>query len=106
PGDRAALVADVVPHFFSLLCALALGDLAAISWRALTTPGGLRAIGMLGGTALSLRVSLEARPTECALVVRATGATVHADLFHGYAFREPGTVSRARKLLRPFDLSV
>lgn len=60
----------------------------------------------VGGVTVSVMISLRSRPTQCTLKVFGASGTIHLDLFHGYAFIEPGAVSKERKILRPFDLAV
>jgi hypothetical protein len=38
--------------------------------------------------------------------VAAKNATLNADLFHGFAFRLPGNVSRTQKIIQPFEISL
>jgi hypothetical protein len=58
-----------------------------------------------GGVTVSILISLQARPTQCTLKIFGAAGTIHLDLFHGYAFCEPGAVSKERKILRPFDVA-
>ncbi|HEX2721766.1 MAG TPA: hypothetical protein VHM24_02530, partial [Gemmatimonadaceae bacterium] len=51
---------------------------------------------------LSILLSTLGRPTTNSLRVIADHGTGTADLFHGYAIIERGTVSRARKITHPF----
>ena len=59
----------------------------------------------IGGVTASILISLQARPTQCTLKIFGATGTIHLDLFHGYAFIEPGAVSKERKILRPFDVA-
>lgn len=104
-----ALVADILPHPLSLLQSLLPGSLNA-SWTVLRpAPGELRVIGIdhkHGAVGLVIEISLNARPTQNRLSVATRQASFHADLFHGFAVRFPGTVSRARKIIQPFEFSL
>ena len=59
----------------------------------------------IGGVTISILISLQSRPTQSTLKIFGSEGTIHLDLFHGYAFIEPGAVSKERKILRPFDLA-
>ena len=58
------------------------------------------------GIGLSIEISLNARPTQNSLSIAARNSTFNADLFHGFAVRLPGTVSRTHKIIQPFEVSV
>lgn len=108
-GDKQldAIVADILPHPLSVMQIFLPHGLLPDKWITVRPrPGELRAVAAISGLSLSLFISMQARPPECALrIVGATG-TIHADLFHGYSFIEAGQVSKARKVLRPFDLAL
>jgi hypothetical protein len=55
---------------------------------------------------LAIEISLNARPTQNSLSVAASNATLEADLFHGFAVRLPGKVSRTHKIVQPFEVSL
>ncbi len=102
--DRVAF--DILPHPLSLLARLLPDSLDAIAWQLLRPAAGeLRATAAAGGVSLSLLISMHGRPTYNLLRVVGGAGTAHLDLFHGFAVIEPGTVSRTRKLLRPFAFS-
>lgn len=102
-----AIAADILPHPLALMQRFLLSDLAAAAWQvARPAPGELYALGEAAGVALSINISLNSRPTVCALRLYGERGTIHLDLFHGYAVIEPGQVSRARKLAHPFDLAL
>lgn len=104
---RDALLAEVLPHPLSIIHDLVGATISSAQWNATrVSPGELRVLGRAGETAIQISVSTSARPTESSLLLRLSGGTVHVDFFHGYAFFEPGDVSRMRKLLSPFDQSV
>ncbi len=103
-----SLVADILPHPLSLLQFLLPGSLDA-SWTVhRPAPGELRVMGTdnRNGVGLAIEISLNARPTQNTLSAVTQKTSFHADLFHGFAFRSPGTVSRARKIIQPFESSL
>lgn len=102
-----AVVADIMPHAFSVLCRLLPGqDPAALAWQAVrAAPGELWAIAAADGVTVSLVFSMSSRPTEAAAVVVGQRGTAHIDFFHGFAYLLDGEVSRTRKVLHPFTLA-
>jgi predicted dehydrogenase len=112
PADLDALAADILPHPLSLLQALLPGSLES-DWNvSRPAPGELRATGthfehsLEGGVGLAIEISLNARPTQNSVSVAAKNATLNADLFHGFAVRLPGTISRTHKIIQPFENSL
>ena len=106
-----ALVADILPHPLSLLQFLLPGSLDAAWTVHRPAPGELRVMGVdhkrgSAGIGLTIEISMNARPTQNTLSVAARNASFHVDIFHGFAFRSPGTVSRARKIIQPFEFSL
>jgi predicted dehydrogenase len=110
-SDWDALALDILPHPLSLLQALLPGSLES-HWKVTRpAPGELRAMGThFGqrpvGVGLSIEISMNARPTQNSLSVAAKNATLNADLFHGFAVRLPGKVSRTHKIVQPFEISL
>lgn len=105
------LAADILPHPLSILQALLPGSLETPWIVNRPAPGELRVIGTDGrlsasGIGLAIEISLNARPTQNCLSIAARNVTLNADLFHGFAFRLPGTVSRTRKIVQPFETSL
>ncbi len=99
------VVADILPHPLSLICRLFADGLSVNALVARqTAPGELRVSWHSRGTAYSIFVSMSGRPTCSNLTITGTQGTLHLNLFHGYAFFEPGQVSRTRKIVHPFDL--
>jgi predicted dehydrogenase len=99
-------VMDVLPHPLSLYELSSPSGLASVGWQVTRSgPGELRAHGVERGIGLSISISMSARPTRHELVVSGERGTLHADLFHGFATREPPSSGRAYKILRPFSLS-
>lgn len=104
--ELESIVADILPHPISLLCRLLPGPMHALPWAtARPAPGEFRAQASAGGTSIGLLVSLSGRPTRNTLRLVGSKASAHVDLFHGFATREPGHVSRLRKATRPFTYS-
>ncbi len=101
------IVADILPHPLSLMQVFLPGGLPEDGWiTARPTPGELRAFSQVPDTTASIFISMDARPTRCALTIAGSNGTLHLDLFHGFAFMEPGTVSKTRKIVHPFDMAV
>jgi predicted dehydrogenase len=99
-ADR--LIADILPHPLSL-AQFFLPAALPERWTTLRSVAGeLRASCATAGTTLSFVISTHGRPTLCAFDVVGSAGSIHLDLYHGYAVIEPGAVSRARKLARPF----
>jgi predicted dehydrogenase len=99
--ERVAL--DILPHGLALARRLLGSAWLESGWY--TAPGEageIRASTACGSTSISMTVSMRARPTENSLTIRCDGGTVRANLYHGYASLERGTVSRFDKLARPF----
>ena len=69
-------------------------------------PGELRATLTARDICFSILISMSGRPTAAALRLLGTAGTIHVDLFHGFCVIEPGTVSRWRKIIHPFDFSL
>lgn len=108
-GQRAGaaldeVVADIMPHAFSVLSRLwPAQDLAAMNWQTVrAAPGELAATTSAGDATVSMVFSLSSRPTEACLVLAGRQGSAHIDFFHGYAYWRGGEVSRRRKVLQPF----
>jgi predicted dehydrogenase len=103
-GDRVA--AEILPHPLSLFELILPGSMPLARWR-VTRPaaGELRLQTCAGDTTLSVLISMSGRPTRADLWVLGTLGSAYLDLFHGFALREPGRVSRLRKAARPFDVA-
>jgi predicted dehydrogenase len=101
-----AIVADILPHPLSLMQVFLPTGLGEHDWVTLRpVHGELRVHGEVSGISLSIFISMNARPTECSFKIFGTDGAIHLDLFHGFAFMEPGKVSRARKITHPYDLA-
>jgi predicted dehydrogenase len=68
--------------------------------------GELRAFIRANATPITITISMNARPTLAEFTILGAKGTIHLDLYHGYAVLERGQVSRLRKILHPFDLSL
>lgn len=101
-----AIVADILPHPLALFDVFLRDGLPETDWVAVRAQRGeLHAVSDMGGVTAIISISMNARPTATTFEIVGTNGTIHLDLFHGYAFREPGQVSRARKMIHPFDHS-
>ncbi|WP_303286377.1 Gfo/Idh/MocA family protein [Marinobacter sp. SS8-8] len=58
------------------------------------------------GFPVSIKLSLNARPTQCKMTVYHEQGALHVNLFHGFAVFESPAVSRFRKIISPFSLSL
>lgn len=99
-----ALLADILPHPFSVLQALwPRHELRPGDWSARRPRRGeLHASGKSGAIEVGVHFSLNARPTRCAMEISCTGGTVHLDFFHGFAVARRGDPSRVDKAVQPF----
>lgn len=98
------IVADILPHPFSILQTLWPGNpIQAQEWTAYSRRNGeLHVQGSTGGFAVSLYVSMSARPTRCDLDILCSGGSIHLNFFHGYAIVRRGKPSRIDKAAQPF----
>jgi predicted dehydrogenase len=102
------IVADILPHPFSMLRRL----WPKVPWEPhgwdVVRPraGELLVAGEHAGALLSILVSMHARPTCFEMTVRNSWGTFTLDLFHGFGIHHNGTVSRLRKVVRPFATSL
>lgn len=58
------------------------------------------------GFPTSIKLSLNARPTHCSMTIYHEQGAIHLNLFHGFAVFESPAVSRFRKIISPFALSL
>jgi predicted dehydrogenase len=99
----SAIVDDILPHPLSLLRRLQSPPLHTLAWQVIRgSAGEVRASARAGTATLGIVISMGGRPTRNTLRLVGTQGTAHVDLFHGFATLEPGDVSRAGKVLRPF----
>jgi predicted dehydrogenase len=99
-----AIVADILPHPFSVLQALWPGNpLRAADWTASSGHNGeLRVQGRAGAVAVDVYVSMHARPTRCDLDILCSEGSIQLNFFHGYAVVRRGRPSRMDKISQPF----
>jgi predicted dehydrogenase len=98
---------EILPHPFYLLPHIVTG-VTATEWTVIRPGAGeLRLDALAGGVVpASIRVSMHARPTTANAVVAGERGTLAIDFFHGFSIRQPGTVSRTRKIVQPFHDAV
>jgi predicted dehydrogenase len=106
-GDDAlslnGLVAEILPHPFALVPILIGGPVAGAAWQVQTpAPGELFAATTIDGVVVTIAISAHGRPTENVLRVVGDRGSAAADLFHGFAVRQAGSVSRRAKIAHPF----
>ena len=105
--ERDLIGADILPHPLSMISTFLPGGISAVNWKIHRPAAGeLRVSGEAGETSVSISISMNSRPTENSFHLAGTDGTIHIDLFHGFSTFEPGTVSRTRKILHPFDLAI
>lgn len=105
-AEEDTVVADILAHPLSVVQRLLPVNLGQLDWNASRPhPGELRASTEVRGASVRIAVSTGGRPTRNELRLIGAGGTLHADLFHDFAVREPSAVSRARKITRPFAFS-
>jgi predicted dehydrogenase len=104
--DPDEVVADILPHPLALFSRLSSADLAQAEWVIVRPAAGeLRAVAAADGTTFEIVISTRGRPTRATLDVMGTRASVHADLYHGFAVVEHGAGMGVRKVARPFSLA-
>ena len=102
-----AIALEILPHPLSVLVRLLPTDLSGIEWSVIRPDAGeLRLWTVVGHVPVSIRVSMHARPTTSNVIVSGERGTVLADLFHGFSVRQPGRVSRRRKIVQPFQYAL
>ena len=101
--SRRRILLEMLPHAVSLIRRLIDFPLPGWKWSVHRfSADDLDCTAVREGVLLDLRFSMAARPALNWLSVMGTRGSLHADLFHGYSYLEPGRVSRSEKLLRPF----
>ena len=103
--DRAMLVAaEILPHPLALLRTWSPEAFDQITWDVRQpAPGELMATTVAGGVLVRLLISMHARPTRHDLTLLADEGSMVVDLFHGFAWQEPGArPTRLSKITRPF----
>ena len=100
------LIAEILPHPLAITSLLLGARVSEIRWSVLHPESGeLQAIGLLGKTVIDLAISAHGRPTENEVRIVADNGSATADLYHGFAVRHGGEVSKGRKIIRPFAMS-
>lgn len=103
PERADEIVADILLHPLSLLDVLLPDALDGMRWDTYRiAPGELLVTAVTGATAVRFLISMHVRPTRHELTLFGDEGTVTADLFHGFAWRARGRVSRMGKIARPF----
>ena len=108
PDDQLDdIVADILPHPLSLVADLTRVPLSGIAWSVTRAGSGeCRISGRADGVSVGILVSLGGRPTRHTMRVIGRAGSIEIDLFHGFATRETGGVSRWRKIARPWSRSL
>lgn len=108
PSDALdEILLDILPHPLSVLARVdPARRLASVDWSVYHPAAGEACVqGRLGDAAVSIDLSLSARPTEASARVVGTEGSIELDFFHGYAVFRDGRVSRLDKALQPFRAS-
>jgi predicted dehydrogenase len=104
PERAARIAAEILPHPLSVLQVWAPEAFDRITWDVRTpAPGELMISAAAGDVLVRILVSMHARPTRHDLTLLADEGTMVVDLFHGFAWAEPGArPTRLTKITRPF----
>jgi predicted dehydrogenase len=106
PAALDDLIVEILPHPLSLVALILQASLADVGWQvAHPVPGELHAVATVGTTIVDVAISAHGRPTENVIRVVGDSGSATADLFHGFAVRHGGAVSRRSKAARPFVLA-
>ncbi len=106
PAEHERIALDILPHPLSLLARFVSCHMDDYHWQVIHSGmGEIKCFATCRGTAISLTISMQGRPTRNNFRLIGYNGSLHLDLFHGYCVSEGGTVSRLRKLLHPFALS-
>lgn len=106
-AELGEIVVDILPHPLSLFQVFTNDLLNVENFSAFQPQNGeLRVIGRADKISVEVFVSLNARPTVNSFQIFGANGTINLNLFHDFAFIESGKVSKLRKILHPFDLSV
>ncbi len=108
PAGVDGVVADILPHPFSVLSVLWPGvAIENLDWHQLRPgPGEVLAHSLADGIPVSLAISMSGRPTRCYMEIQGSQASLWIDFFHGFCVRLPGRVSRLRKMVYPLSDSI
>ena len=99
-----AILAEIVPHPLSVLQAVwPHNPMRPEDWSAQSSLAGeLNAQGKSGEIPVSVRISMNARPTRCEMELLCRDGSIHLNFFHGYAVIRRGKPSRLDKITQPF----
>ncbi len=103
-AERDDVALEILPHALALAARLCAGAdrVGRVALRR-AAAGELLVDGTRGRRAsVSVHVSMAGRPPVNQLQLVAERGSIHADLFHGFAYVERGSGSRASKITRPF----
>jgi predicted dehydrogenase len=103
-----SLVLEILPHPLSILGQLQPGvPLSGVDWQVRrSAPGEFHASGLHGEIAVSILISLSARPTTAGATLYGTAATGFLDFYHGYSFFHRAALGRVGKIVSPFASSL
>jgi predicted dehydrogenase len=102
-ATRERVATEILAHPLSLLARLLPAAPPNVEWSVRhPAPGEIRILTEAGGLTASIVVSMSGRPTANRMELVGAGGTIVVDLFHGFAAMLDGTVSRRRKIARPF----
>ena len=105
-AEQDDIVSEILPHPLSLFARVTGQVLTDIDWTLVhQRPGELRVAGAGQGISFGIVVSLRGRPTRNTARMIGERGSVDVDLYHGFSVLEPGSVSRFRKVVRPFSRS-
>lgn len=101
---RREVLLEILPHPFSLFRALGLAEWVMTgNMTVFLSDDDLRIDHGPGvGPSLDVKISLRGRPTRNELTLIGREGSALVDFYHGFRVVEPGTVSRAAKVARPF----
>lgn len=106
-AEHDAVALEILPHGLALAARCCPAPIASGEWRLRRAAAGeLMVDSVVGGVAASIQVSMAGRPPVNQLQLVAEHGTIHADLFHGFAYVERGSRSRASKITRPFAVAM
>lgn len=102
--DLDELVGEILPHPLAMLQKLIPGvDVGSADWSCVrSAPGEWLIAAPLGGTLVTMIMSMSGRPTRFMTKITADRGTVELDNFHDFAVSWPGQVSTAQKIASPF----
>lgn len=104
-GRADAVAVEILPHPLSILQRLLPeADISTVDWSVQRAQAGEFSIAGQGGTTLvTIAISLSARPTCFQTRVHTDQGLIEIDGFHGHGVVLGGSVSRAAKVLAPFE---